>query len=408
MESVFIGGGDRPTMRSAPRLTALLIVVALLLAGGAIPAATATGPSAQALDAPAAALDAPAAALDAPANTTVEVRLRANASARLTVQTTYVLESDEERSAFAEYAAAYRAGETDDGPRADPFVAAAARAAAASGRDMAVTNVTRDGGVTGATGNVSVSFRWTNFLSRTGNDTLRLDDSLSLGGGGTWLGSLDEDQALVVRTPPGYSIVDSSGPSFEIRDNAVRFEGPREFETTLTVTYRQTAPTTPEPPDQGLPWGLLGGGAAVLVLVLAVGYTLTRDRGPGPATADGVTSGDGGGPPTGDGPAPAVESESESTDADETDEEDETEAEGVDLELLSDDERVERLLERNGGRMKQAAIVDETGWSDAKVSQLLSSMADDGRVEKLRLGRENLISLPDDGDEGKGESEGGQ
>jgi uncharacterized membrane protein len=58
--------------------------------------------------------------------------------------------------------------------------------------------------------------------------------------------------------------------------------------------------------------------------------------------------------------------------------------------------------------MKQAAIVDETGWSDAKVSQLLSSMADDGRVEKLRLGRENLISLPDDGDEGKGESEGGQ
>jgi uncharacterized membrane protein len=46
--------------------------------------------------------------------------------------------------------------------------------------------------------------------------------------------------------------------------------------------------------------------------------------------------------------------------------------------------------------MKQANIVKETGWSDAKVSQLLSSMADEGRVEKLRLGRENLISLPDE------------
>lgn len=46
--------------------------------------------------------------------------------------------------------------------------------------------------------------------------------------------------------------------------------------------------------------------------------------------------------------------------------------------------------------MKQANIVKETGWSDAKVSQLLSAMADEERVEKLRLGRENLISLPDE------------
>lgn len=48
--------------------------------------------------------------------------------------------------------------------------------------------------------------------------------------------------------------------------------------------------------------------------------------------------------------------------------------------------------------MKQAAIVTETGWSNAKVSQLLSAMAEEGRVEKLRIGRENLISLPDDGE----------
>ncbi|ERG95318.1 hypothetical protein [Haloquadratum walsbyi] len=63
--------------------------------------------------------------------------------------------------------------------------------------------------------------------------------------------------------------------------------------------------------------------------------------------------------------------------------------------LLSDEERVEQLLSRNGGRMRQASIVDKTGWSDAKVSQVLSMMAEDDRVDKLRLGRENLISLPD-------------
>jgi Uncharacterized membrane-associated protein/domain len=66
-----------------------------------------------------------------------------------------------------------------------------------------------------------------------------------------------------------------------------------------------------------------------------------------------------------------------------------------DLSLLADDERVIRLLERNGGRMRQADIVNETKWSDAKVSQLLSSMADDDEITKLRIGRENLISLPD-------------
>ncbi|MFC7176811.1 helix-turn-helix transcriptional regulator [Halosegnis marinus] len=65
-----------------------------------------------------------------------------------------------------------------------------------------------------------------------------------------------------------------------------------------------------------------------------------------------------------------------------------------DFDLLSDEERVEYLLERNGGRMKQATIVEETGWSNAKVSQLLSAMDEAGRVNKLRIGRENLISLP--------------
>jgi uncharacterized membrane protein len=45
--------------------------------------------------------------------------------------------------------------------------------------------------------------------------------------------------------------------------------------------------------------------------------------------------------------------------------------------------------------MKQARIVKETDWSNAKVSQLLSSMDEEEAINKLRIGRENLISLPD-------------
>jgi hypothetical protein len=354
-------------MRHAPRLTALLVVTALLLAGGATPAAAAPAGEQAAVG------DSPPLRLDEPANTTVEVRLYTNASARVTVRTTYLLESEEERATFRDYAAAYRSGGTDAGPRAAPFVAAAERAGAVAGREMRVTNVTRTSAVDGATGSVAVGLRWTAFLDRAENDTLRIDEALRLGGDRTWLGSLAADQTLVVRTPPGYSIVDSGGPSFEFRDNAIRFEGPREFDGRLTVTYRQTGP--PEPRGPEVPWGVLGG-AAVAALAVAAAYTRLRgddDDGPAPVD-DAPAEGDGGEPAAADpDPEPAP-----------------------DPELLSDDERVERLLEANGGRMKQAAIVDETGWSDAKVSQLLSSMADEGRVEKLRLGRENLISLPDD------------
>ncbi|WP_246023006.1 helix-turn-helix transcriptional regulator [Halosimplex halophilum] len=80
----------------------------------------------------------------------------------------------------------------------------------------------------------------------------------------------------------------------------------------------------------------------------------------------------------------------------ETDDGADDEDDGIDEELLSDEERVERLIEENGGRMKQAAIVQETGWSNAKVSQLLSAMDEEGRIDKLRIGRENLISFPDE------------
>ena len=62
-------------------------------------------------------------------------------------------------------------------------------------------------------------------------------------------------------------------------------------------------------------------------------------------------------------------------------------------ELLSDEDRVLKLLEENGGRMRQVSIVEETEWSKSKVSMLLSDMEDEDEISKLRVGRENIISL---------------
>jgi uncharacterized membrane protein len=59
----------------------------------------------------------------------------------------------------------------------------------------------------------------------------------------------------------------------------------------------------------------------------------------------------------------------------------------------SDPEIVIDILEANEGRMKQARIVDETGWSKSKVSMVLSEMDDADEISKLRVGRENIISL---------------
>lgn len=60
---------------------------------------------------------------------------------------------------------------------------------------------------------------------------------------------------------------------------------------------------------------------------------------------------------------------------------------------VPDEAIVEGILLSQDGRMKQSAIVDMTNWSKAKVSRVLSAMADDGSVVKVRLGRENLICL---------------
>jgi len=142
-------------------------------------------------------------------------------------------------------------------------------------------------------------------------------------------------------------------------------------------------------------------GAVLLVAVVGVVAFVRyrRDDSPPPAGEPPSTPPESGRPDATDTADTAGVTASDTADTDAAAASDDTEEgdEEIDLELLSDEERVEHLLEQNGGRMKQANIVKETGWSDAKVSQLLSAMADEGRVNKLRLGRENLISLPDDG-----------
>ncbi|WP_449404856.1 helix-turn-helix transcriptional regulator [Halogeometricum pallidum] len=59
----------------------------------------------------------------------------------------------------------------------------------------------------------------------------------------------------------------------------------------------------------------------------------------------------------------------------------------------SDFEEVVRILRSQGGSAWQQSVVSQIPWSDTKVSRVVSDMDRSGQLYKLRLGRENLLSL---------------
>jgi len=331
---------------------------------------------------------------------TMVVDLRSDGNARWHVSAAFNLTTDADRAAFEDLGRSFEDGETSAlGLQA--FRRASADANEVTDREMSIVDVDRDATVENDTGRLTVAFTWTNF-ARTDGERLHVDSVLATGPDGeTWLPGLDAGDRLVVRAPEGYGVAAASTAP-ERRDNrsVLEWTGPETFEAadlqaefTGQAALTPTGTPTPGGPEQSVPWPLvfvlgLGGGAVVA-------YLLVRSR-------DGIDL-----PPgsAGDGEEAGVAASADSRPAEETgepepdgtaDAETDTAAGESDETLLSDEERVERLLDRNGGRMKQATIVKETGWSNAKVSQLLSSMEEEGRIDKLRIGRENLISYPDE------------
>lgn len=63
--------------------------------------------------------------------------------------------------------------------------------------------------------------------------------------------------------------------------------------------------------------------------------------------------------------------------------------------LQPPDERVLELLDEHGGRMWQQQVVDETGYSEGRVSNLLGEMEADGLVTRRWKGGQKVVSLPE-------------
>ena len=237
---------------------------------------------------------------------------------------------------------------------ADGMSRTVASAENATGREMELRNVTvsaekqtfgQEYGV------ITYRFTWTGFATTDG-DRIRAGDALSEL-------FLDDETALEIAYPEGYEVASVQPRPSENRSSAVVWRGPTDFgadEPRVEVT----------PARGGSQLPLLAGVAGVLVAAAGGAVLLTRRRGGG-AGAAGVAAAD-------DGQEEPPE------------------------ELLSNEERVIKLLDESGGRIKQQRITEEFDWTDAKTSQVVGSLRDDDAVETFRIGRENVVTLPEESD----------
>ncbi|SDE92764.1 helix-turn-helix transcriptional regulator [Halorientalis regularis] len=250
------------------------------------------------------------------------------------------------------------------------------RAEQETGRSMAVENgsVRAHRSVpSGRFGVVTYRFTWTNFAATPASDRYVLGDAI----GGLRLGA---NESLWMEWPDDFERASVTPDPDASQAHAVRWTGPLQFRTEdPTVALDATG-------VGGIDSILPALGGAALALVLAVGwYGHGRWWGESSTTDDGLP---------GDGTA-TTPPDADRDDAGETvGETAEKSPDDPREELLTDEERVLRLLEAEGGRMKQQDLIAAVDWSRTKASDVVNEMHEAERIEVYRLGRENVLALP--------------
>ncbi|GCF12296.1 hypothetical protein Harman_02310 [Haloarcula mannanilytica] len=337
---------------------------------------------------------------------TFQVTLYQNGSARWAIIHRTPLENDTEQQQFEEFAQNF---EQSEQPLYQNFVeqstALTQYGTNVTDRDMSATDYQRSASVDPLqnTGTVTMSFRWRNFAVVEG-DSVVVSDVFD---GGFYIG---QSQSFVFERGPGLKFADvdptpdsQSAPDSIANSESVTWNGEQSFNDRrpyVELTPRETgqgaeteggttvAADAPGEAGGGPSWMLPA--VVILVAIVAGGAAAWRS-----GALAGVLGTDDDEPPA-SAPSVAGGTEQSSTAApDDTAAGTDTPAEPAvpDEELLTDSDRVRKLLEENGGRMKQVDIVDNTDWSKSKVSMLLSDMEEEGDISKLRVGRENIISL---------------
>ncbi|MFU8869267.1 helix-turn-helix transcriptional regulator [Natronococcus sp.] len=325
-------------------------------------------------------------------STTFEITVHENGSATWTFRHEQRLEDDEEEMNFGAFAEEFEEDETGLYDRfTDQAEALTDTGEETTDREMEATAFNRSATTEyrpGAMGVIEMTFVWEGFAD-VEDDRIVVGDVFQ----NMYLGS---DQSLVIL--PGDDLVFTDAePEGEYTastmENAssMTWSGEREFLEGHPRTVLQDADDVGSDSTAGTTGGsgqgtllswpvMLGTVAVVFGAVVAAAWYRTRRDG---SVADDSPS------EVAEPAGPRAESAAMGAEAEKRDESGTLTEE----ELLTDEDRVIKLIRENGGRMKQVNIVEETGWSKSKVSMLLSEMEREGDISKLRVGRENIISL---------------
>ncbi len=64
---------------------------------------------------------------------------------------------------------------------------------------------------------------------------------------------------------------------------------------------------------------------------------------------------------------------------------------GVDERELADEDLILRLLVKRGGRVDEETVLEETGWSNAHLTEVIEEMEDEKQVSAITVGRKRVI-----------------
>lgn len=300
-------------------------------------------------------------------NTVTRIEVAADGSARWTVQIRTRLDTAERVAEYEAFQTRFRNDSAQYlGVFRDRMRGVVANAENATGREMqaadfaastSIQEVPRRWGV------VSYEFTWEGFADAT-NDSVAVGDVFE---GGFFIAAND---TLRIDAPDGYAIQTVEPEPGSRDDGVVAWTGRVDFadrhpRVVFVPESGAGGPTTAAPAGDGGSWWLLLAVGALLAAAVGVVAWTRRSGGEPGAGAESASRG--------------------------------SETAAGDTAVLTDEERVRRLLEENDGRVRQAKVADELDWSASKTSRVVGDMVAEGTVEKLQLGRENLLELAEDG-----------
>lgn len=318
---------------------------------------------------------------DTEVETVTRVDLETNGDAVVTIEIRTRLEDEEDEEAFERARSRIEENRSEVLAEFQQSIGGLVeRAVSETDRDMSTSSFTVETEIVEVPrrwGIVRYQFEWSGFAV-VDEDTIRMDGALS-----GYV--LSEDDSLVIVHPETYAPVDAEPQPDVIELSRVVWRGPAELsssEPRLTLTREEVIESESDLGRTALSVLFALGLLVVVTAILLVGW---NRYGVGGSVGSSSTSDGRSEPKTAIADIDAARHDDVTTDSvDEVDEK------------LADTERILHILATEDGRVRQQDLVSRTGWSETKVSKVTSALESEGRIVKLRIGRENVVDLVED------------